>query len=62
MKVILRALQTAPPEIQQAASSNSSYAGGGKVNPAVAAAAQSTVEKVFDHCEQVHAQPLSRSA
>lgn len=52
MKVILRALQTAPPGLQQAASS-SSYASSGKVNPAVAATAHSTVERVFDHCQQV---------
>lgn len=52
MKLILRALQTAPANVQQAASS-SSNAGGGKVNPAVAAAAQSMVERMFDDCQQV---------
>ncbi|KAL3138889.1 hypothetical protein ABBQ32_005714 [Trebouxia sp. C0010 RCD-2024] len=52
MKLILRALQTAPADLQQAASSSSS-AGNGKVNPAVAAAAQNMVERVYDHCQQV---------
>ena len=57
MKVILRALQTMPPDFPQAPSSSSSYAGGGKVNPAAAAAAQSTMERVFDHCQQVSLNP-----
>ena len=58
---MLGALQTAPPDLQQAPGSGSSYAGGGKVNPAVAAAAQSTVERVFDHCQQVSLNPWASS-
>ena len=59
MKVILSALQTVPADLpQQAANSSSGSSIGGKVNPAVAATAHSTVEQVFDHCQQVPARLL----
>ncbi len=52
MKVILNALQTASIGPQQP-SSAAQTTGTGKVSPAVATTVHATIEKVFDHCQQV---------
>ncbi|KAL0041965.1 hypothetical protein WJX79_010411 [Trebouxia sp. C0005] len=52
MKVILNALQTASIGAQQP-SSAAQTTGTGKVSPAIATTVHSTIERVFDHCQQV---------
>ena len=52
MKVILNAVQTSPPTVRQPSSTNASV-GNDKVTSAVATSAHHTVERIFDHCQQV---------
>ncbi|DBA83817.1 TPA: hypothetical protein ACH3X1_006340 [Trebouxia sp. C0004] len=52
MKVILNALQTASTGAQQP-SSAAQTSGTGKVSPAIATTVHITIERVFDHCQQV---------
>ncbi len=57
MKVILNALQTASIGPQQP-SSAAQTTGTGKVSPAVATTVHITIERVFDHCQQVCASAM----
>ncbi len=56
MKVILNALQAASVGAQQP-SSAAQTTGTGKVSPAIATTVHITIERVFDHCQQVCACP-----